>query len=96
MLGWQELGQATDAPSVAWIRSYDGWSSDLAAQRLQEVVKKFLPESYLMAFLRGRTYQLPGKRVEMPARRKRRLAAFLILGSSPVLSSNGFWKHQLV
>ena len=30
-LGWQELGQATGAHSIAWIRSYDGWSSDLAA-----------------------------------------------------------------
>ena len=34
LLGWQELGQATGAPSVAWIRSYDGWPSDPAAQRL--------------------------------------------------------------
>ena len=33
-LGWQEQGQATGAHSVAWIRSYDSWSSDLAAQRL--------------------------------------------------------------
>ena len=33
-LGWWELGQATGAPSVTWIRSDDGWSSDLAAQRL--------------------------------------------------------------
>ena len=33
-LAWQELGQVMGAPSVAWIRSYDGWSSDLAAQRL--------------------------------------------------------------
>ena len=33
-LGWQELGQATGAHPVAWIRSYNGWSSDLAAQRL--------------------------------------------------------------
>ena len=33
-LGWQELGQATGAHSIAWIRSYDGWSSNLAAQRL--------------------------------------------------------------
>ena len=32
LLGWQELGQATGA--VAWIQSYDCWSSDLAAQRL--------------------------------------------------------------
>ncbi|XP_072851515.2 fibronectin type 3 and ankyrin repeat domains protein 1 isoform X1 [Pogona vitticeps] len=32
--GWQELGQATGAHSVAWMRSYDCWSSDLAAQRL--------------------------------------------------------------
>ena len=30
LLGRQELG----AHSVMWIRSYDGWSSDLAAQRL--------------------------------------------------------------
>ena len=34
LLGWQELGQATGAHSVVWIRSYDCWSSDLAAQRL--------------------------------------------------------------
>ena len=34
LLGWQELGQATGAHSIAWIRSYDCWSSDLAAQRL--------------------------------------------------------------
>ena len=34
LLDWQELGQATGAHSVAWIRSYDGWSYDLAAQRL--------------------------------------------------------------
>ena len=34
LLGWQELGQATGAHSVEWIRSYDCWSSDLAAQRL--------------------------------------------------------------
>ena len=34
LLGWQELGQTTGAPSIAWIRSYDGRSSDLAAQRL--------------------------------------------------------------
>ena len=34
LLGWQKLGQATGALSVAWVRSYDdGWSSDLAAQR---------------------------------------------------------------
>ena len=33
MLGWQELGQATGAHSVVWIRS-DCLSSDLAAQRL--------------------------------------------------------------
>ena len=33
-LGWQELGQVTGAPSVAWIQSHDCWSSDLAAQRL--------------------------------------------------------------
>ena len=32
--GWQELGQAMGARSVAWIRSYNSWSSDLAAQRL--------------------------------------------------------------
>ena len=32
-LGGQELGQATGAPSIAWIQSYDCWSSDLAAQR---------------------------------------------------------------
>ena len=34
LLGWQELGQAMGAYSVAWIQSYDCWSSDLAAQRL--------------------------------------------------------------
>ena len=34
LLGWQELGQATGAHSVMWIRSYDCMSSDLAAQRL--------------------------------------------------------------
>ena len=34
LLGWRELGQATGAHSVAWIRSYDCWTSDLAAQRL--------------------------------------------------------------
>ena len=33
LLGWQELGQVTGAHSVTWIRSYDGCSSDLAAQR---------------------------------------------------------------
>ena len=33
-LGWQEQGQATGAPSIVWIRSYDCCSSDLAAQRL--------------------------------------------------------------
>ena len=41
-LGWQELGQATGAPSVAWIRAYDCWSSDLAAQRLL----RFNPERH--------------------------------------------------
>ena len=34
LLGWQELGQVTGAYSIAWIRSYNCWSSDLAAQRL--------------------------------------------------------------
>ena len=34
LLGWQELGQATGAHSVLWIRSYGCWSSDFAAQRL--------------------------------------------------------------
>ena len=34
LLGWQELGQAMGAHSVVWIRSYDCWSSDLAAQML--------------------------------------------------------------
>ena len=34
LLGLQELGQATGAHSVAWIRSYDCWFSDFAAQRL--------------------------------------------------------------
>ena len=34
LLGWQELGQATGAHYVMWIRSYDCWSSVLAAQRL--------------------------------------------------------------
>ena len=34
LLGWQELGQAMGAHSVPWIRSYDCWSSDFAAQRL--------------------------------------------------------------
>ena len=34
LLGWQDLGQVTGAHSIAWIRSYNGWSSDLAAQRL--------------------------------------------------------------
>ena len=33
-LGGQELGQATGAHSVAWIRSYDSWCSDLVTQRL--------------------------------------------------------------
>ena len=32
--GWWELGQVMGAHSVAWIRSYDCRSSDLAAQRL--------------------------------------------------------------
>ena len=34
LLDWQELGQATGAHSVTWIRSDDSGSSDLAAQRL--------------------------------------------------------------
>ena len=34
LLDWQELGQAMGAHSVAWIQSYESWSSDLAAQRL--------------------------------------------------------------
>ena len=33
LLGWWELGQATGAHSITWIRSYDCRSSDLAAQR---------------------------------------------------------------
>ena len=32
-LGWQELGQVTGAHSVVRIRSYDCWSSDLAAHK---------------------------------------------------------------
>ena len=34
LLGWQELGQATGAHFIAWIQSYDCWSSKLATQRL--------------------------------------------------------------
>ena len=34
LLGWQELGQAMGAHSVVFIRSYDRWPSDLAAQSL--------------------------------------------------------------
>ena len=45
-LGWQELGQATGAHSVTGIRSYDGWSSDLAAQRLLQ----FNPQRHHIPF----------------------------------------------
>ena len=47
LLGWQELGQATGAHSVAWIRSYDCRSSDLAAQRLLQ----FNPQRHHMGSL---------------------------------------------
>ena len=33
-LGWRELGQATGARCIAWIQSYNCWSSDPTAQRL--------------------------------------------------------------
>ena len=34
LLAWQELEQVLGAPSIMWVRSCDGWSSDLAAQGL--------------------------------------------------------------
>ena len=34
LVGWREMGQVTGAHSIIWIRSYDCWSFDLAAQRL--------------------------------------------------------------
>ena len=42
LVGWQEMGQPTGAHSVAWIQSYDGWSSDPAAQMLLQ----FNPQCY--------------------------------------------------
>ena len=47
LLGWQELGLATGAHSVVWIRSYDCWSSDPAAQRLLW----FNPQQHQVSFL---------------------------------------------
>ena len=47
LLGWQELGQVTGALSIAWIRSYDCRSSDLAAQRLL----RFNPQCHHVPFL---------------------------------------------